>query len=79
MLGYSAIMFLCGVCKKYFSKKLKYNSYFSLSDSITDKFQKYLYFYFQKRMLHFFADYSYIKNMESQENSSTGIYKVLIL
>lgn len=29
--------------------------------------------------LHFFADYSYIKNMESQENSSTGIYKVLIL
>lgn len=27
----------------------------------------------------FFADYSYIKNMESQENSSTGIYKVLIL
>lgn len=29
--------------------------------------------------LHFFADYGYIKNMESQENSSAGIYKVLIL
>ena len=79
MLGYSAIMFLCGVCKLPVCYCCDIIHISHLSDNITDKFQEYLYFYFQKCVLHFFADYSYIKNMESQENSSTGIYKVLIL